>query len=152
VGPANNTAATTHNATVPNRPLVRAATATLCAAGVLAGAVTYRSETRYEDAFRAYFQGKPRREYADKFAGSRVLNPSIDGETAEATARVEIGERGTAVALLRRAARREPENARVWAFWTRLALKLGRPAEARRHWDRARELNPRLPAQLPPSL
>jgi tetratricopeptide (TPR) repeat protein len=123
---------------MPIRSLVRVAVAALCAGGVLAGAVTYRSETRYEDAFTAYFEGRPREEFVSEFAKSRTLNPNVDGETAEATARIELGQ--------------EAENARVWAFWTRLALKLGRPAEARRHWDRARELNPRLPARLPPSL
>ena len=126
--------------------------AALCAAGVVAGAVTYRSETRYEDAFRAYFESRPREEFVSEFARSRALNPNVDGETAEATARIELGQEAEALALLQRAARREPENARVWAFWTRLSLKLGRPAEARRHWERARELNPRLPARLPPSL
>jgi tetratricopeptide (TPR) repeat protein len=137
---------------MPIRSLVRVVVAALCAGGVLAGAVTYRSETRYEDAFRAYFAGQPREEFVSEFARSRALNPNVDGETAEATARIELGQEAEALTLLRRAAQREPENARVWAFWTRLALKLGQPAEARRHWDRARELNPRLPARLPPSL
>jgi Flp pilus assembly protein TadD len=134
---------------VPIRPLVRAGVAALCAAGVVAGVVTYRSERAIEEAKAAYLASGPRQEVVDKYEDSRPLNPDAEQDIGQATVLIQRGQRASAEALIREAIEREPDNARVWAFSASLMLALEKPAEARRFWDRARELNPRLPARMP---
>jgi Flp pilus assembly protein TadD len=149
VGAASSGPAAIHNAVVSPRLLVRAGIAALCVAGVLAGAVTYRSEKAADDARAAYLESRPRQDVVDRYEDSRPLNPDVEREVGQATALLELGEGARAEELIRDAARREPDNARIWAFWATLALALDKPADARRHWARARALNPRLPAEVP---
>jgi Flp pilus assembly protein TadD len=116
---------------------------------VLAGVVTYRSESAGKDARAAYLSGKPRQVVVDRYEDSRPLNPDAEADIGQATALFALGRRERAAEVLRDAVRREPENARVWVAMSNLMRGLGRRAESRRSWDRARELNPRLPAWKP---
>jgi Flp pilus assembly protein TadD len=120
--------------------------------GVVAGIVTFRSERRVERAFDAIADGRPPGEAIDLFESSRALNPGAGRELAEAGLYLRSGRPGRAEERLREAADLEPESAQVWVVSTRVALALGRPDEARRRWARARRLDPRLPARLPPPL
>ena len=126
--------------------------ALLSAAGVVAGVVTVRSERRVEDAFQAAVERRPVGEVEDLFEKSRPLNPGAARELTMARANFAAGRTERADELMREAAEFEPESVRVWYFRTRLALALGRQADARRHWARARELDPQLPPGLPPPL
>ena len=134
---------------MPIRPLVRAGVAALCAAGVLAGVVTYRNERRLEDAFRP---GHSAARTIDLFEGSRALNPDAARETGEAGTLVKAGRIARAEQLLEQASAREPDNVRVWVVRARLDRTRGQGADARRHWDRARSLDPQLPRRLPSPL
>jgi UDP-GlcNAc:undecaprenyl-phosphate/decaprenyl-phosphate GlcNAc-1-phosphate transferase len=75
----------------------------------------------------------------------------LDGEAvrsyyikAAALARFDRGQAARAALLA--AAAREPRNFLTWALLGDLATRLERPAEARRHYRRALELNPREPS------
>lgn len=124
----------------------------LCAAGVVAGVVTFRNERRVEDAFSAAIDGRPLTEVERDLEGSRPLNPGAARELTMARLHHERGDSARAEELLREATDIEPENIRIWYFGTRLALARGDRAEAERRWARARELDPTLPAPLPPPL
>jgi tetratricopeptide (TPR) repeat protein len=124
----------------------------LSAAGVAAGVVTYRSEQRVEDAFQAGVDQRPIEEVERRFDESRALNPGAARELAMGRANFGAGRVDRAEELFAEAAELEPENVRVWYLRSRLARTRGDDAAARRHWDRARELDPLLPAALPPPL
>ena len=151
-GAARSAAAHTHNARVPTRSLVRAGLVLLSLAGVVAGAVTLRSERTYVDAFEAAIEQRPVDEVDDLFEKSRPLNPDAAREVTMGRANFEAGRRARADELMTRAAELEPDSARVWFFRTRLALALGRRGDAARYWERARLLDPQLPRALPPPL
>jgi predicted Zn-dependent protease len=120
--------------------------------GVVAGVVTFRSERRVEDAFSAAIGGRPLDEVEDLFEESRPLNPGAARELAMARLSYDRGMPERAEELLAEAADLEPDNIRVWHFGTRLALARDDRPEAERRWARARELDPHLPAALPPPL
>jgi Tfp pilus assembly protein PilF len=132
--------------------LVRAGLVALCAAGVVAGVVTYRSEQKVEDAFSAAIRNEPLPKVERKFDDSRPLNPGAARELALARLHFQDGDPGRAEELLADAEDLEPENIRVWYFGARLALARGDRREAVRRWARARELDSQLPAPLPPPL
>ena len=111
-----------------------------------------RSERKVEEAFQAAIDRRPVAEVEDLFEDSRPLNPGAARELTMARANFAEGRRARAEDLMREAAELEPESARVWYYRARLALALDRPSEARRHWARARELDPQLPRPLPPPL
>ena len=137
---------------MPSRPLIRAGVVAASAAGVLAGAVTYRSEEKVEDAFSAAIEQRPLSEVERLFDDSRPLNPGAARELAMARTNFERGRPDRAEELLAEAADLEPKNLRVWHLRARLARARGREDDARRHWARARTLDPQLPAALPPPL
>jgi tetratricopeptide (TPR) repeat protein len=126
--------------------------AVLSAAGVAAGVVTFRSEKKVEDAFSAAIEGRPVDEVDRLFDDSRPLNPGAARELALARTYAAKGDIRRTEELLDDAERLEPDNVRLWYFRARLGRTVGRPAEARSAWDRARELDPSLPAALPPPL
>jgi predicted Zn-dependent protease len=126
--------------------------AALCAAGVVAGVVTYRSEERTEEAFSATFDRKSLDEIDRLFDQSEPLNPGAAREVALARMSYLRGEPERAEEFLRQAADLEPHNIRVWHLGTRIALGRRDRATAERRWARARELDPQLPAALPPPL
>lgn len=126
--------------------------AALCAAGVVAGVVTYRSEQRTEDAFSATLGRQPLDEIDRLFEQSKPLNPGAAREVALARLSYLRGEPDRAEELLQEAADLEPHNIRVWHLGTRIALARKDRATAERRWARARELDPQLPAALPPPL
>jgi tetratricopeptide (TPR) repeat protein len=131
---------------------VRAGVAALSVAGVVAGVVTFRSEEKVEDAFSAAIERRPPAEVDRLFDDSRPLNPGAARELAMARIHYEAGDVRRTEELLDDAERLEPDGVRLWFFRARLARAQGRDAEARRHWARARALDPLLPAALPPPL
>lgn len=137
---------------MPKEVPVRVGVAALCAAGVVAGLVTYRSERKVEDAFSAAIQRKPLPEIERHFEDSRPLNPGAARELTLARLHHGTGNDRRAEELIQEAVELEPENVRVWYFGTRLALARGDRREAERRWARGRRLDPRLPAALPPPL
>jgi Flp pilus assembly protein TadD len=137
---------------VPTRSLIRAGVAALCAAGVVAGVVTFRSEKKVEDAFSGAIESRPLAEVERRFEDSRPLNPGAARELALARLHYEHGDPARAEELLAEAGELEPDNVRIWHFGARLALARDDRPEARRRWARARELDPQLPAALPPPL
>lgn len=124
----------------------------LCAAGVVAGVVTFRSEQKVEDAFSAAVERHPVSEIERDFEDSRPLNPGAARELALVRVQFEQGDAERAEQRLAEAADLEPDNIRVWHLGTRLALARGDRRLAERRWARARELDPQLPAPLPPPL
>jgi predicted Zn-dependent protease len=137
---------------VPSRVLIRAALVAVCAAGVVAGVVTFRSEGKVEDAFSATLGRRPAAEIERHFEDSRPLNPGAARELSLAQLEFAKGDPARAEELLAEARDLEPKNIRVWYIGTRLALARGDRPEASRRWARARELDPQLPAALPPPL
>jgi Tfp pilus assembly protein PilF len=137
---------------VATRSLVRAGVAALCAAGVVAGVVTFRNEQKVEDAFSAAIENRPLPEIERRFEDSRTLNPGAARELAMARLNHQHGNPQRAEELLAEAEDLEPENIRVWHLGARLALARGDRREAERRWARARELDPQLPSALPPPL
>ena len=137
---------------MPTRSLIRAGVAALCAAGVVAGVVTFRSEKKVEEAFSDAIQDRPLTEIERSFEDSRPLNPGAARELAMARANFEHGNPRRAEELLAEAEELEPENVRVWHFGARLALARNDRREAERRWARAREIDPQLPSALPPPL
>ena len=137
---------------MPTRSLVRAGVAALCAAGVVAGVVTYRSEKRTEDAFSATLGRQPLDRIDRLFEQSKPLNPGAAREVALARLSYLRGDPQRAEELLAEATDLEPHNIRVWHLGTRIALGRRDRATAERRWARARELDPQLPAALPPPL
>lgn len=119
---------------------------------MVAGVVTFRSERRVEDGFAAAIDGRPVSEVEMVFDDSRPLNPGAARELTLARLHYERGDPGRAEEWLEKARELEPENIRVWYLGTRLALARQDRPEAERRWARARELDPTLPAALPPPL
>jgi len=118
----------------------------------VAGVVTYRSEQRTEDAFSATL-GRQSLDQIDRlFDQSKPLNPGAAREVALARLSYLRGDPDRAEELLDEAADLEPDNIRVWHLGTRIALGRGDRPAAQRRWARARELDPQLPAALPPPL
>ena len=118
----------------------------------MVGVVTFRSEEKVEDAFGAAIENRPIEEVERLFEDSRPLNPGAARELALARANHRAGRPERAEELLADAAELEPKNIRVWYLRARLALTRGDRPAARRHWARARALDPLLPAALPPPL
>ena len=58
-GASSSATAATHNVAMRIAPFVRAGVAGICVAGVVASAITYRSQHRLEEAFGSVIAGKP---------------------------------------------------------------------------------------------
>lgn len=130
---------------------MRAGVAGLCAVGVAASLISYRGEKRLEESFLSVVQGKPTAETVELLDSSDTLNPDTRRDTGKATFFAGMGRVDEAEAIMRDAARREPENMSVWLSWARIRLSLGRRDAAREAYSRAKELDPQLPRDaLPP--
>lgn len=120
--------------------MVRAALVLLCAAGIVASLIAYRSQERMDDGFKRVVEGKLDARTAELLEGARALNPDV---------RVEVGL--AAIARkdgrdwrphLDRALEREPESAALHAQRAEYLAGDGEHAEARRAYIRAGELDP----------
>jgi Flp pilus assembly protein TadD len=119
---------------------------------VVASIIVHRSDERTRQGFEQVLAGSASDSTLRllESAESR-LNPDAVREIGIAGVLARQGRMAEAVALLRRLAAREPENAFVWVSLARVQVTAGRLAEARRSYDRARALNSRIPERgLPP--
>ena len=134
------------------RLLVRAALVAACGLGVVASVIVHRSDERTRQGFQQVLAGSSSESTLRllESAESR-LNPDAVREIGIAGVLARQGRTAEAEALLRRLAEREPENAFVWVSLARVQVTAGRRADAKRSYDRARELNSRIPERgLPP--
>ena len=112
----------------------------LCAAGIVASLISYRSQKRMDEGFNRVLLGRTDDRAADLLDSSRALNPD---------ARVDIGlariafERGRDWRpYIERAIEREPDNAGLRAVHADFLASDGDAAGARREYERAGELDP----------
>jgi hypothetical protein len=131
-------------------PIVRAGVAGLCVAGVVASAITYRSEHRLDEAFGSVVKGKPRAATLRLAKGSQLLHPDTRADIAKAVFALYRHDRLHSVEYARDATRREPENAVTWLTLWRIQNAVAQPAQARISYARARALDPLLPRRPAP--
>jgi predicted Zn-dependent protease len=127
------------------RTLVRAGVAGLCVAGVVASAITYRSQHRLDQAFGSVVAGKPKAATVELAKGSQLLHPDTKADVAKAVFALFHHDRVHAVAYAEDATRREPENAGTWLALARIQVGVGKRADARASYARAKTLDSRLP-------
>jgi len=134
---------------------VRALIVVLCAAGMVAAAVAYRSERRLDEVKRLALvtvragaddaeRDEARRRALDLVPGAKRLNP--DSAVDVQVALFLEPDNRAAGRMLERLTRREPENIFLWLLLTRKRQREGDLAAARRSYARASELDSRLPA------
>jgi cytochrome c-type biogenesis protein CcmH/NrfG len=126
-------------------PIVRAGVAGLCVAGVVASAITYRSEHRLDQAFGSAILGRPGHDTAKLANGSRLLHPDTRADIAKAVFALHNHDGIHAVAYAEDATRREPENAAAWLTLARIEAGVRHPGRARAAYARAKALDPQLP-------
>jgi predicted Zn-dependent protease len=129
---------------------VRAGVAGLCVAGVVASAITYRSEHRLDEAFGSVIQGKPKAATVELAKGSQLLHPDTKADIAKAVFALYHHDPDHAVQYAADSTRREPENASTWITLWRIQHATGHPARARAAYARALELDPLLPRNPAP--
>jgi predicted Zn-dependent protease len=123
-----------------------------CAAGAVASAVAYRSETRLDEVKRLALvsvskadpatRERARVEALDLVSSAKPLNP---GSEADAQVAVFLRkDKRSAEQLLLRLTREEPENIFLWLLLTQKREREGRIAAARRSYARVLKLDPRL--------
>jgi hypothetical protein len=133
---------------------LRAAVAAFCAAGAFAALVAYRSEARLDEIKELGLETvEPGATSAEKQAArergldlvpsARLLNPDSEVDVQRAVYLERDERRRTA--LLHELTDREPENIYVWFVRLRTEEREGDLDAARRSYERARELDPRLP-------
>ena len=113
---------------------VRLGVALACAAGIVASLIARESRMTEQEAFRVAIEGgDPRRSLA-LLDDSRRLNPDFAIDLAAA----QLSPPRRAVAILRKAAERDPDNAEVWLRLSEHELRAGDRVAARRSYARAR--------------
>jgi predicted Zn-dependent protease len=123
-----------------------------CAAGAVASAVAYRSETRLDEVKRLALvsvskadpatRERARVEALDLVSSAQLLNP---GSEADAQVAVFLRkDKRSAEQLLVRLTQEEPENIFLWLLLTQKREGEGRIAAARRSYARVLKLDPRL--------
>lgn len=130
---------------------MRAGVAGLCVAGVVASAITYRSQHRLEQAFASVIVGKPRAATAKLAKGSQLLHPDTRADFAKSIYALFHQDSAHALSYAAGATRREPENAGTWLSLARIQLGVGQRQQARASYARAKALDSQLPrTQFPP--
>jgi predicted Zn-dependent protease len=139
--------------------LVRGLLVLVCAAGVVASLVAYRSERRLDEvkhlALTTISRGqtpaereRARTKALSLLPSARLLNPDSEVDVQKALFLERDPSRSTA--LLRKLTRTEPENIFLWFLLTRKEQREGHLPAARRAYARARSLDPRLPPPRKP--
>jgi predicted Zn-dependent protease len=126
-------------------PIVRAGVAGLCVAGVVASAITYRSQHRLDQAFGSVIVGKPRAATVELAKGSQLLHPDTRADIARAVFALFHHDRAHAVAYANDGTRREPQNAGTWLALARIQVGVGKRPQARASYARAKALDSQLP-------
>jgi predicted Zn-dependent protease len=130
---------------VRNEPIVRAGVAGLCVAGVVASAITYRSDHRLDQAFGSVIQGKPLAATVKLAKGSQLLHPDTRADIAAAIFALYHHDKLHALQYATKGTRREPESAGTWLALARIQAGVGLPAQARASYARAKALDSQLP-------
>jgi Tfp pilus assembly protein PilF len=120
--------------------VVRAALVLLCAAGIVASLVTYRSQKRMDEGFSRVVVGNADERAADLLESSRALNPDVRVDIGLARIAFEQGRDWRP--HIEPAIGREPENAGLRAAHAEYLAIEGEAAAARRAYARASELDP----------
>jgi tetratricopeptide (TPR) repeat protein len=117
----------------------------------VASFISYRSEQLLKESVLEFTQNKLGPSTLDKLERSGRLNPHFQRYLGKAALLAAQGHASEAEETLREAARREPENVRVWLEWSRIRVQRGRLEAAREAYARAKELDSQLPrTPLPP--
>jgi len=130
-------------------PIVRAGVVGLCVAGVVASAITYRSQHRIVEAFGSALENRPRADTITLANGSQTLHPDTRADFAKAIYALFHHDATGAVAYARNATRREPQNAAAWLALARIEARGARNG-ARGDYARAKKLDSRLPRRALP--
>ena len=126
--------------------MLRAILAFACGAGVVVSLMARDARIGTEDALRYYFATRDPQGTLKRFDDARLLNPAFGIDVARANLQP-----GKALAILRRAIAREPENAELWLRLAQRQVVEGDRAGAQRSYARARSLAPAfLPRDGPP--
>jgi Flp pilus assembly protein TadD len=120
--------------------VVRAALVLLCAAGIVASLIAYRSQERMDEGFARVAVGKADERAAGLLESSRTLN--ADPRVDIGLARIAYEQDRDWRPYLERALDREPESAGLYALRAEYLAADGEHAEARRAYIRAGELDP----------
>jgi predicted Zn-dependent protease len=126
-------------------PILRAGVAGLCVAGVVASAITYRSDHRLDKAFGSVIEGKPRAATVELAKGSQLLHPDTRADIASAIYALFHHDKLHAVQYATNGTRREPDSAGTWLALARIQTGVGMPAQARISYARAKALDSQLP-------
>jgi predicted Zn-dependent protease len=129
---------------------VRAGVALLCVAGVVASAITYRSQHRLDEAFGSVIAGKPKAATVELARSSQLLHPDTRADVAKAVFALYHHDAAHAVAYARDATRREPEDAGAWLALARIQVGVGQRAAGRVSYARAKALDSQLPRTTHP--
>ena len=124
---------------------MRAGVAGVCVAGVVASAITYRSQHRLEEAFGSVIAGKPRAATVPLANGSQLLHPDTRADVAKAIFALFHHDKVHALAYASDGTRREPENAGTWLALARIQVGVGQKAQALISYARAKALDSQLP-------
>jgi predicted Zn-dependent protease len=127
------------------RLVLRVGIALACVAGVVVSVTARDSRTTEQEAFRVYIDEKDPQRALALLHDATTLNPdwAIDVGKARLT-------RGQGVAILQKAAEREPDNAELWVRLAQQQVLAGDRAAAARSYAKARDLAPLLPPDGPP--
>jgi hypothetical protein len=120
--------------------LVRAALVLLCAAGIVASLISYRSQKRMDEGLERVLAGTLDSRTHDLLESSEALNPDVRRDLL--LAQIAQREGRDWEPLMRDALEAEPENVSVFRTYAFLLEQDGRAEEAGRLQERARELDP----------
>jgi hypothetical protein len=126
-------------------PIVRAGVVGLCIAGVVASAITYRSQQRIVRAFGSALENTPRANTIRLANSSQTLHPDTRADFAKAIYALFHHDRVHAVSYARNATRREPQNAAAWLALARIEVGVGAPKQGGVAYTRAKALDSQLP-------
>jgi Flp pilus assembly protein TadD len=114
-------------------------------AGVVASAITYRSQHRLVQAFGSAVAGKPLATTQKLAKGSQLLHPDTRADVARAIFALFHDDKGGALTYARKSTQREPENAGNWLGLARIQAGVGQRTQARASYARAKALDSQLP-------
>jgi hypothetical protein len=126
-------------------PIVRAGVVGLCIAGVVASAITYRSQQRIVRAFASALEQKPRADTISLANSSQTLHPDTRADFAKAIYALLHHDAFHAVSYARNATRREPQSAVAWITLARIEAGVSQRQQGRIAYARAKALDSQLP-------
>ena len=135
--------------------IVRGALVVACLAGAVVSLIVYRSNHLIAGELETGLLGHVDPGSLGRLEDARTpLNPDSLRDSYKAIALTRLGRGAEAERVMLGAARREPENALVWATLSRVQVTAGKRAAARESYRRVFALNSQTPRSLevPPPL